>query len=72
MSSIAYSGAGVEAMLGRSFEVCDFALDSEDEPELEEDCDFFRRSPGLTMAISEGLDEFSIITRASMGSRTFV
>ena len=52
----AYAGGGVD----RGTEIPESALDNSDEarPEPEEELDFLRRCPGLTIAICDGCDEF--------------
>lgn len=66
-----YVGGGVGRGVVAAVEDSDGALDKFEEPELE-DVDFFLRSPGLTMAIWDGLVESAITTRAIIGPRTLV
>lgn len=56
----AYSGGGVEG-------VEEALLSSDEELKL----DFFLLSESFTIAICDGLDEFSMVTRASTGPLTF-
>ena len=68
--SNAYSGGGVTR--GVTSDGSDRAFDEEDDPEPEDDLDFFRLSAGLTIAICGGFEESCMTTWANMGPRILV